>query len=158
MKLLAVAAFAALVSYAPAQTKRPIGHEDLWLMRRVEAPVPSPDGQWVVVSVTEPAYEEANQFSDLWLVPASGATAPRRLTFSKGGESGATWSPDSQRVAFSSKRDGDDVAQIYVLDLRNGGEAVRVTASATAALAPGFSPDGSSILFQSNVDPIAAER
>ena len=34
------------------------------------------------------------------------------------------WSPDSRRIAFSTKREGDDVAQIYILDLA-GGEARR---------------------------------
>src|ERR1035438_1717471 len=34
----------------------PVTHEAIWLMRRVGAPVPSPDGKWVVFPVTEPAY------------------------------------------------------------------------------------------------------
>ncbi|HMX27982.1 MAG TPA: hypothetical protein PKC13_20495, partial [Blastocatellia bacterium] len=38
-----------------AQTKRPITHEDVWLMKRVGAPAPSPDGKWVVFSVIEPS-------------------------------------------------------------------------------------------------------
>ena len=158
MKLPAVTAFALLVCLAPAQERRPITHEDLWLMRRVEAPAVSPDGKWVVVSVTEPAYDEANQSSDLWIVPADGSAAPRRLTFTQAGESGVTWSADSSRLAFSAKRDSDSVAQIYMLDLKQGGEAVRITTLATAATAPRFSPDGRFVLFQSNVDPIAAER
>ena len=38
--------------------KHVITHEDVWLMKRVGAPVPSPDGKWVVFSVVEPAYNE----------------------------------------------------------------------------------------------------
>jgi dipeptidyl aminopeptidase/acylaminoacyl peptidase len=158
MKLPAFAALAAIACLAPAQTKRPITHEDLWLMRRVEAPVPSPDGKWVAVSVTEPEYDESKQSSDLWIVPGDGSAAPRRLTYTRGGESGAAWSPDGSRIAFSAKRDGDDVAQIYLLDVKQGGEAVRATSHGTAAVAPKFSPDGKSILFQSSFDPIADER
>jgi dipeptidyl aminopeptidase/acylaminoacyl peptidase len=158
MKWKTAAAIAVFVCLAVAQPKRPIAHEDLWRMRRVEAPVASPDGRWVVVSVTEPDYDETKQSSDLWLVPGDGSSAPRRLTFTKGGESGSTWSPDGARVAFSAKRDGDEVAQIYVLDVRHGGEALRITSHPTAALAPRFSPDGKSILFQSNVDPLLEER
>jgi len=96
-------------------------------MKRVGAPNPSPDGKWVVLSLVEPAYDEKDQVSDLWIVPADGSAKPRRLTFSKSGESGVAWSPDSQRLAFSAKREGDDVNQIYVLDVAEGGEAVRVT-------------------------------
>ncbi len=138
--------------------KNPISHEDVWLMKRVDAPVPSPDGKWVVFSVTDPAYEEKDQTSDLWIVPSDGSTKPRRITQSKAAENAPTWSPDSRRIAFSAKRDSDDVAQIYVIDLAAGGEAMRITSSSTAAASPKFSPDGTQILFQTVVSPTAAER
>lgn len=123
-------------------------------MKQVGAPIPSPDGKWVVFSVTEPAYDEKDQISDLWIVPAEG-TAPRRLTATKGGESGAAWSPDSRRVAFSGKREGDEVNQIYVIDI-GGGEAARVTSISTGASAPRWRPDGEAIVFTSFVYPGAA--
>jgi dipeptidyl aminopeptidase/acylaminoacyl peptidase len=138
--------------------KTPISHEDVWLMKRVDAPVPSPDGKWVAFSVTEPAYEEKNQSSDLWIVPSDGTAKARKVTHSKAGESGATWSPDSKRIAFAAKRDSDEVAQIYVIDLAAGGEAMRLTSSSTAAASPKFSPDGGHILFESMVSPTAAEK
>ncbi len=40
------------------------------MMKRVGAPNPSPDGKWVVFSLVEPAYDEKDQVSDLWIVPA----------------------------------------------------------------------------------------
>jgi dipeptidyl aminopeptidase/acylaminoacyl peptidase len=164
-----IAIFALILSFTSlAQTKRPITHEDVWLMKRVGAPIPSPDGRWVVFSVVEPAYDEKDQVSDLWIAPGDGGTKPRRLTSTKGGESGATWSADSRSVAFSAKREGDEVAQIYVIDVATGGEAVRVTNISTGARNPQFSPDGKMVLFQSSVYPgamndednkrIAAER
>src|SRR5688572_5971480 len=91
--------------------KKTITHELIWLMKRVGAPVPSPDGRWIVFPVIDPAYDEKDQVSDLWIVPADGSAKPRRLTFSKTGESGAAWSPDSQRLAFSAKREGDEVTK-----------------------------------------------
>ncbi|HSB14885.1 MAG TPA: hypothetical protein VLE22_10535, partial [Bryobacteraceae bacterium] len=121
-------------------------------MKRVGSPVPSPDGKWVVFSVTEPSYDPTKQVSDLWIVPADGSAKPRRLTFTKGSESGVAWSPDSRRIAFSAKREGDDVAQVYVLDL-GGGEAIRMTSLETGAESPRWSPDGKSILFNSLVYP-----
>lgn len=48
---------------------------------------------------------------------------------------GATWSPDSKRIAFTAKREGDDAAQVYVLSVLNGGEAQRVTSLSTGASA-----------------------
>jgi dipeptidyl aminopeptidase/acylaminoacyl peptidase len=133
--------------------KRPITHEDVWLMKRVGTPALSPDGRLVVVAVAEPAYDDAAKSSDLWLVPADGSAPPRRLTFSTGTESGVSWSPDSRRVAFSAKRDGQDEAQIYVLDLAGGGEAERVTNVPTGASRPEWRPDGRAILFSSMTYP-----
>ena len=101
-------------------------HEALWLMKRVGSPVPSPDGKWVVASVTDPSYDEKEQSSDLWLMPVDGSTLPRQITHNKASESDVTWSPDSHTIAFSSKREGDDAAQIYLLDITGGGEAKRL--------------------------------
>jgi dipeptidyl aminopeptidase/acylaminoacyl peptidase len=144
----------ALPSGAVAQ-KRPITHEDVWLAKRLSGTAVSPDGRWVAVQVTEPAYDERDQSSDLWLIPTDGQTAPRRLTATKGGETGASWSPDSRRIAFSARRDGDDAPQIYVIDL-DGGEAQRVTNVFTGARAPQWRPDSRAVLFVSDVYPGAA--
>src|SRR4030095_6818980 len=59
--------------------KKPISHESMWLMTRVGAPVPSPDGKWVVFSVTEPAYDDKDQATDLWIASTDGKNHPRRL-------------------------------------------------------------------------------
>jgi len=97
-----------LVSPLVAQqspARHTIPHEDVFLMKRVGSPVLSPDGRSIVVSVTEPSDTEGEQVSDLWIVPADGSAEPRRLTNSKGGESGVEWSPDSRRIAFSARRE-----------------------------------------------------
>ena len=121
--LLVVVAVIATVPFSvAAQTNKvPLTHESMWALKRVGAPAPSPDGKWVVFSLVEPAYDDKDQVSDLWIVPADGSAKPRRLTFSKGGESGVAWSPDSRRIVFSAKREGDEASQLYVLDVANGG-------------------------------------
>jgi dipeptidyl aminopeptidase/acylaminoacyl peptidase len=140
---------------AYAQQKEALTHEALWLMPRVGIPVPSPDGKWVAFSVTEPAYDEKEQASDLWVVGTDGKDQPRRLTSTKAGESGLAWSPDSGKIAFVAKRDGDENSQIYILDLASGGEAMRVTALSTGAASPSWRPDGKAMLFTSRVYPHA---
>lgn len=146
--LLAISAFAA--------EKQPLTHETLFLMKRVSAPQVSPDGKWAVFSVTEPAYDEKEQVTDLWIAATDGSSQPRKLTAMKAGESDAAWAPDSRRIAFSAKRDGDEANQIYILDLA-GGEAQRVTNLSTGARRPRFSPDGKKLLFGSTVYPNAAD-
>jgi dipeptidyl aminopeptidase/acylaminoacyl peptidase len=140
-----------------AAGKVPLTHETMWTLKRVGAPTPSPDGKWVVFSLVEAAYDEKDQVSDLWIVPADGSAKARRLTFSKGAESGLAWSPDSRQIAFSAKREGDDANQVYVLDIADGGEAVRVTSLSTGARSPQWRPDGMAILFVSTVYPSAAD-
>jgi dipeptidyl aminopeptidase/acylaminoacyl peptidase len=107
--------------------------------------------------LVEPSYDEKEQVSDLWIVPSDASAKPRRLTFTKGGESGVAWSPDSRQIAFSAKREGDDVSQVYVLNVADGGEAVRVTSLSTGARSPQWRPDGKALLFVSTVYPGAAD-
>lgn len=156
MRLACLAAIACVLPFT-LSAKSPVTHEDIWLMKRVEAPIPSPDGKWVVFSMTEPSYDPAKSISDLWIVPADGSHPPRRLTATKAAESSPSWSRDSKRVAFASRREGDETAQIYVLDVSEAGEAVRLTSISTGASTPLFSPDGKAILFQSDVYPGAID-
>ena len=161
MKLRRSAAALALLFLAAAAVAdsgpRPITHEDLWLMPRVGGPALSPDGTRAIVSVHHPAYDSEDAESNLWLVQVDGSEPPRQLTFSTGSESHVTWSPNGQRIAFSALRDGDDTAQIHVLDLSGGGEARPVTNISTGARRPVFSPDGDRIAFTSTVHPDAMD-
>ena len=133
-----------------AEAKRAIAHETLWLLKQVGAPAPSPDGRWIVVPVTEPAYDEKDEVADLWILPGDASAPPRRLTTAKGKETSPAWSPDGLHLAFSTKRDGDEASQIYVIEV-GGGEARRLTQLALAARAPQWSPAGKTILFQASV-------
>jgi len=149
---LAALLLLATTSLAAQAQKRPITHEDLWLMKRLSAPALSPDGRLAVLAVTEPAYDADAQAVDLWLVPTDGIAPPRQITFSREPESGPVFSPDGRRIAFSAQRAGDTAPQVYVLDL-DGGEARRATAISTGARTPRFSPDGTRIAFVSSVFP-----
>src|SRR3954464_11660034 len=108
-------ALAAEASATPV-AKHAITHEDVWLMKRVGTPQASPDGKWAVFSVTDPAYDSKEQWSDLWIKSLTDETPARRLTFSKGGEGGVNWSPDSKQLVFTAKREGDEAGQIYRID------------------------------------------
>ncbi len=157
-KLLALFCLVVVAPGAAESAKRAITHEELWLMKRVGAPVPSPEGKWAVVPVAQPAYDAKDASSDLWLVALEGGASARQLTQTKAPESGADWSPDGTKIAFSAKRDGDDAAQIYVLDVARGGEAEWWTSLATGARSPQWSPDGKQLLLISDVYPGAEDE
>lgn len=157
-KLPALLGLVAVALGAAEPARRPITHEDLWLMKRVGAPVPSPDGTRAVFAVTEPAYDPKETASDLWLKVLGDDTPARRLTFTKGAESGAAWSPDGTKLAFATKRDGDEAAQLYVLDLAAGGEAERLTTLTLGVRQPKWSPDGKKLLFTSDTYPGCADE
>jgi dipeptidyl aminopeptidase/acylaminoacyl peptidase len=154
MRNLAILLFLAAAAFAQ---KRPITHQDIWLMKRTADPVVSPDGRSIVFSLTEPDYDAAKQTADLWVVPSDGSAPPRRLTSTKAPETGAVWSPDGTRLAFVTRREDDEAAQLYVLPM-SGGEAQRITNIAGGVSNPQWRPDGKAILFESDYDPIAAER
>jgi dipeptidyl aminopeptidase/acylaminoacyl peptidase len=130
---------------AQAAERRPITSEDLWAMERVAGPALSPDGRWVVFSVTRYSIEENKGNGDLWLVPTDGGAPPRRLTWNEGADGSPAWSPDSQRIAFVSKR-GDGPPQLFLLPV-GGGEAQPVTKLPVGVQAPKWFPDGKRIAF-----------
>ncbi|WP_082552097.1 S9 family peptidase [Massilia sp. Root351] len=149
----ATAPAAAATASTGIAAKHAITHEDVWLMKRVGAPMPSPDGKWAVFAVTDTAYDSKEQWSDLWIKSLTDDSTARRLTFSKGGEGALNWSPDSKQLIFVAKRDGDEASQIYRIDVAGGGEAQRLTTLTLGARSPKFSPDGKQILFVSDLFP-----
>jgi len=147
-RLLLPSLMVVLVTLPAAAQRRVITHEDVFTMTRTADPRPSPDGRWIVFSLTEPDYDPAKTVNDLWIVPTHGGTPPRRLTSSRAAESGVEWAPDSRRIAFATRREGDDVEQIYLLPV-DGGEARRLTTLPTGASNPKWRRDGRAILFES---------
>ena len=127
--------------------KRPITQEDIWLMRRVGAPVASPDGQWLATSVIEPAYDSTSEFADLWLIAGDGRVPPRPLTSGSGMKIAPSWSPDGTRLAFVAKGAKDTVAQVYVLTIADS-TTRPITDWHAAVRAPRWRPDGCAILFE----------
>jgi dipeptidyl aminopeptidase/acylaminoacyl peptidase len=143
-----------LVAAAPAAEKRLITPEDLWKVKRVGPPTISPDGKWCAVEVTTWNIEANDSASQIWLLSTDGKTQkqlthfgePAALAAGSGGgkNSNPKWSPDGKWIAFTSKRGGDDVPQIYVI-AAEGGEARRVSNMPFAPSALKWSGDSSTV-------------
>ncbi len=124
--------------------------ERLWEMKRVGAPVISPDGSWVVAPVTSYTVDDDKSHTDLWLFSQDG-TVERPLTRHGSADGSPAFSPDGSKLAFVSRRDDDSAAQIYILPIREPGEATRLTDVPTGASAPKWV--GDHLYFVSSVWP-----
>jgi Tol biopolymer transport system component len=72
---------------------------------------------------------------------------PIRLTNNNASDASPSWSPDGDRIAFDSSRDGNS---IYIMDADDGSEQARLTQESQADFNPRWSPDGDKIAFNSN--------
>ena len=80
MKIFLILVFALAGSVFAQNAKHPFTFEDMMKLKRVGAPLPSPDGKWVVFDCIDVDLEANTRVSHLWIVPASGpAAAGRRL-------------------------------------------------------------------------------
>ena len=97
-----------------AQTaKHPFTFEDMMKLKRVGAPVPSPDGKWVVFDAEDVDLEVNTNIAHLWIVPASGGES-RRLNSTPIHEERPRFSPDGKRLIWTSK--ATDPTQIWMCD------------------------------------------
>src|SRR5438132_13649413 len=66
--LLAVFVLACAFS-AVAQNKHPFTFEDMMKLKRVEEPVPSPDGKWVLFAAVDVDLKANTRTPHIWIVP-----------------------------------------------------------------------------------------
>ena len=143
-----------VLAQTPSQ-KHPFTFEDMMKLKRVGAPVPSPDGKWVVFDCVDVDLEANTRISHLWIVPASGGES-RRLNPTPNHEERPRFSPDNKRLIWTSK--ATEPTQIWMCDFDSGkgglvGKPHQVTEISTGADGGIWSPDGKNIVFVSAVYP-----
>src|SRR5437867_7137433 len=139
----------ALVSLVAAQENRRFTIDDLLKVRRVGDPQVSPKGDLVAFTITDPDKTANKSTTQIYLVPLSGGE-PRQLTNDEHSSASPRWSPDGEKLAFVSARDGED--QIWTIDISSGA-LKKVTTISTGAGDPVWSPDGKWLAFASDVYP-----
>ena len=124
--LVLLSAAIVAVHAADAPKKRDINLDDLAKLQRVGAPVVSPDGEWVIYTVSQVDTKEDKTQTHLWMVKWDGSVH-LPLTYGKEGASAPKFSPDGRYISFMSGRPGTVKGdQVWVMD-RRGGEAEQLT-------------------------------
>ena len=105
-----------------------------------ETPRISPDGRRVAVGTID------SSGPNIWIVDLSGASQMRRLTF--GGKNiHPDWSPDGERIAFQSDREGDPGIFWQRADGTGTAERLTKAESGVAHIPESWAPDGKRLLF-----------
>src|SRR4030088_2621512 len=164
--------FLALVAFtfpAFAQAKHPFTFEEMMKLKRVGEPGVSPDGKWVIFSVVDVNLEANTKTPHIWIAPLSRSEEKSGMPHVSPNlrDMGATehpliadqdadrprWAPDGKRFAFLSTKEGG--SQIWIAWFDSAAGSVtgihKLTSIATEAGGELWSPDGSSILFTSDV-------
>lgn len=137
---------------APAG-KRPMTFLDIQNMRQVGSPAPSPDGRWLLYTISTPDWKEARRQTDIYLVSIEqGVASTRQMTFTKDkNESEPRWARDGSFFVFASNREAPSSAasqnQLYLMR-PDGGEARRITDAKDGVSTFALSHDGKWLVYR----------
>src|SRR5881409_3354876 len=137
-----------VLAQTPSQ-KHPFTFEDMMKLKRVGAPVASPDAKWVVFDCVDVDLEANTRISHLWIVPANGGES-RRLNQTPNHEERPRFSPDGKRLIWTSK--ATNPPQIWMCNFtpESGGldgQPHQVTNLSTGADGGIWTGDGRNIVF-----------
>ncbi|MEQ1828066.1 MAG: S9 family peptidase [Pirellula sp.] len=140
---------------ALAMETRPMQVDDLFQLKRVAEPQLNPTATEVVYQITEIIDAAKNsKKTQLWLADVA-TQKSRQLTYSGKSDTHPRWSPDGSKILFESTREG--TSQLYILDLKAGGEPAKLTSISSGASNGIWSPDGKRVAFLSAVNPSYSE-
>jgi dipeptidyl aminopeptidase/acylaminoacyl peptidase len=147
----------ALPASVLAQDTRPVTLDDFSRFHDVGSPQVSPDGEWVLYTVSSADPERDRRQTDLWMAKWDGSERVR-LTHTPENESAPRWSPDGKYISFLSSRPGPAKgAQVWVLS-RAGGEARQLTALPGRLNGYEWSPDASRLVLVYRDEPPVEDR
>ena len=156
LALVFVASTNIAIPTARAQTAsaRPMTFLDMQQMRQVAAQAPSPDGKWMLYTLSTPDWKEAKRQTDIYLVSLQqGVASTKQMTFTREkNETSPRWAHDGSFFVFLSNREAPESAasrnQLYMMR-PDGGEARRVSDAKEGVSDFAFTDDGRWIAFRS---------
>ena len=162
-----------LASSAQIAAKRPMTFQDMMKMRRLGDTDVSPDGKWLLYSVTDVDLAANTRTPKIWIQPIEGTgepakNEPRVVSVTKPGDGNARFSHDGKHILFLSNRLGAQLVFTAEFDPATGetsnaanptldrlyhanslGEQTALLDEDNAT----WSPDGQSIVFTAQVYP-----
>jgi len=144
MKQLILITFGFLSVAALGQ--KPVTPSDVYKIKSISDPQPSPDGKWVAYVLSTPDSAKDKSDTDIWMVSWDGSETVK-LTASPEGENHPRWSPDGKYLTFLSSRYETKSSQIWKMD-RRGGEAEKLTELKYSISDYVWSPDSKKILLE----------
>jgi len=148
--LLSLSIFSCSSEKAEEQDNREskiFSQNDLLNCIRVNNPVISPDGKWVIYTAGIPNVAANKMNNELFAVSIDGKEKIR-LTDNPKGDFNPIWSIDGKQVLFLSTRSG--APQAYLMDFPDG-KARKITDIPGGIANLNWSPDGSYLSFSSDV-------
>src|SRR5262245_15367405 len=134
---------------AAATAPHPFGVRALVAFDRLSEARVSPDGKWVVFTVSALDLDANKRRTDLWLIGADGSGL-RPLTRNEASDTSAAWAKDGRTIYFLSTRGGS--SQVWKLSL-DGGESQPVTSLPLDVGSFVVSPDGTKLALSMEVFP-----
>jgi dipeptidyl aminopeptidase/acylaminoacyl peptidase len=142
-----------LDAQAPA-APRPMSFLDMQQMRQIGAPTPSPDGRWLLYTLSIPDWKEAKRQTDVYLVSLQqGVASTRQMTFTKDkNETSPRWARDGSFFVFLSNREAPEDAatrnQLYLMR-PDGGESRRISDAKEGVTDFDLTRDGKWLVYRS---------
>ena len=143
-----------LVTAQTASQTRPMTFLDMQEMRQVASPVPSPDGRWMLYTVSTADWKEGKRQTDIHLVSLSqGLSSARQMTFTKEkNETAPQWARDGSFFVFLSNREAPESSpnrsQLYLMR-PDGGESQRISDAKEGVSDFALSRDGRMLVYRS---------
>lgn len=133
---------------AVAQSDKRFTAMDVFELEWVQDPQISPDGEHIVYARGSMDKMKDQRTSRLWIMDADGSNH-RKVSDRDINESSPRWSPDGDRIAFTSSSD-DDGSEIYMYWV-DSGSLSRITQLEESPSGLSWAPDGKRLAFNMKV-------
>jgi dipeptidyl aminopeptidase/acylaminoacyl peptidase len=125
LKTTLIVVLIAFSSASFGQMKRSLIPGDIYKIKSISDANISPEGNWVVYTLTTVDSAKDKRNSDIWMASWDGQETIQLTHTATQGESNPKWSPDGKYLSFTSSREGTK-SQVWLMN-RKGGEAFKLT-------------------------------